>query len=278
MKEFNIAIIPARLGSKGIPRKNLKKLGGIPLIDWTIHAAFNAGNTLWTKDELLDGGDNEGEFAPLFDRIVVTSESEEILNHAINVADTYEESSERLVIFERDPQFALDHVQTDEVCLDVLRSFEYEGQVIDNICLLQPTSPFRTDRHINESFGMWQKSAVSGSGCLVSGARLKVEFDGYLWSSTSKDVVSVEPVGHDPQYRLGRQWEPPLPNSLFVENGALYWFDADEFSLKRSYRQPPYIMYEMEESDSIDINTIDDWDKAEKALKEMGWKSVKPRS
>jgi CMP-N-acetylneuraminic acid synthetase len=65
---------------------------------------------------------------------------------------------------------------------------------------------------------------------------------------------------------MGRQWEQQLPDSLCRENGAIYWFNAEQFSLRRFYRMPPFGFYEMKEEDSLDINTMDDWKKAEEKV------------
>jgi CMP-N,N'-diacetyllegionaminic acid synthase len=179
--------------------------------------------------------------------------------------------------YKRLPELSQDHVQTDEVCLDVLRFIELNEGIdsIENICLLQPTSPFRESIHLNESFEKWENSCIYGAGCLVSGNKVLdvTENHGYMWSSNGGETV--EPIGHNPQYRLGRQWEKPLPTQFFLENGAIYWFDAVEFSLKRSYRQPPFVMYEMDTQ--VDINTKEDWEEAERVILEDGWTIAKQR-
>ena len=146
MYSKTVAIIPARANSKGVPGKNLKKLNGIPLLHWTLHAAFNAGSDT-SKD------DNKKKWIPLFDMIVLTSEDDEILNEGMNVSRFYPDIT--FIPYKRDNKLSLDHVQTDEVCLDVLRFLEYEGCHVTEICLLQPTSPLRTSNHIFESYEFW---------------------------------------------------------------------------------------------------------------------------
>ncbi len=265
----NLAIIPARAGSKGVPGKNIKKLGGVPLIWWTIEAALNAGVADFENNDQFVNASMKADppsFQAMFDTIIVTTESREIAQEA----QTYCDSSP-LQIHYRDDKLAMDHVQTDEVCLDVLRSVELDGRNFDNICLLQPTSPFRTYQHINESYLNWASASsnpMKQAKCLISGVKTVSSMDdGYYWHGSYQDAMMIHPTGHNPMLRMGRQWESPLPTDLYRENGAIYWFSAADFSLSRFYRQEPFAIYEMNEDDSLDINTMADWKKAEEKVK-----------
>ena len=116
-----LGIIPARGGSKGIPRKNIKLLNGKPMIQYTIEAA--------QKSKL--------------DRFVVSTEDPEI-----------KEISESLgaEVIDRPPELARDEVQTALVVLDVLNKIlDY-----DRVVLLQPTSPLRNEVHINEALDVYE--------------------------------------------------------------------------------------------------------------------------
>lgn len=117
-----LAIIPARGGSKGIPRKNLAILAGQPLIAYTIRAARNA---------------------KLLNRVVVSTEDEEIAGVA---------KSHGAEVILRPSELALDTTPTEPVLLDVLKTLESkEGYVPDAVVLLQPTSPLRSESHIDEA-------------------------------------------------------------------------------------------------------------------------------
>tara|TARA_R110001632_G_scaffold97231_1_gene203711 strand:+ start:739 stop:1443 length:705 start_codon:yes stop_codon:yes gene_type:complete len=118
-----LAIIPARGGSKGIPKKNLIDLAGKPLIAWTIEAALESS---------------------LINTIVVTSDSKEILDFS----NTYK----NIKTIERPINLAEDSSPTEPVIshvLDELNSNEY-----DYLILLQPTSPLRTSENINEAISL----------------------------------------------------------------------------------------------------------------------------
>ncbi len=121
-----IAIIPARGGSKGVPGKNIKELGGKPLIQYTIEAAR----------ELFED-----------DRILVSTDSIEIKNKV--------ESLGLEVPFIRPEGLATDESGTHEVLLHALDFLEGKGFFPKTLILLQPTSPFRNATHITEALELY---------------------------------------------------------------------------------------------------------------------------
>jgi N-acylneuraminate cytidylyltransferase len=113
-----LGVIPARGGSKGVPGKNIRHVGGKPLIAWTIEA---------------------GQASKIIDRVVLSSDDLEI----ISVAQKHNCD----VPFVREPQLAEDTTPTIDVVLDALnRCPAYEWVV-----LLQPTSPLRTSQDIDQA-------------------------------------------------------------------------------------------------------------------------------
>lgn len=107
-----IAYIPARSGSKGIPKKNIRPLCGKPMMGWMIEAALKTN---------------------LFDRVMVSTDAEEFADVARKCG--------AWVPFLRDSSVANDTTSTIEtVCSDKSR-LESMGEVFDTFCLLQPTSP-----------------------------------------------------------------------------------------------------------------------------------------
>jgi len=107
-----IAYIPARSGSKGIPKKNIKELCGRPLLGWMVEAAQKTG---------------------LFDRVMVSTDSEEFAEKACQCG--------AWVPFLRDPAVAKDTTSSIEtVCSDKAR-LEAIGETFDTFCLLEATSP-----------------------------------------------------------------------------------------------------------------------------------------
>ena len=123
-------LIPARGGSKGIPGKNIKELGGKPLIYYTL--------------------DVIKEIAADID-ICVSTDSDEI----ISVVKDYGLN----VPFKRPSELASDDSGSNEVLLHAWNYYELSGIKYDNILLLQPTSPFRKKQHLEEIKQLYNNEA-----------------------------------------------------------------------------------------------------------------------
>ncbi|WP_445718778.1 acylneuraminate cytidylyltransferase family protein [Flavobacterium sp.] len=121
-----LIIIPARGGSKGVPRKNIKLLNGIPLIHYTIKAA----------QQIFDDS-----------LICVSTEDEEIKQIA--------EQTNIIVPFLRPQELALDTSGSYEVLLHAIEHYANNGYEADILILLQPTSPFRTSSQIEEALQLY---------------------------------------------------------------------------------------------------------------------------
>ena len=127
MSKF-LFLIPARGGSKGIPKKNIKKLANKPLICYTIDIAR--------------------QFAEDAD-ICVSTDDENI----INVVENYGLS----VPFIRPDYLSTDEAVTYEVILHAIHYYKSIGIIYDIIVLLQPTSPFRLKQHMIEAIGLFNE-------------------------------------------------------------------------------------------------------------------------
>ena len=109
-----LCIIPARGGSKGVPRKNIRDLAGKPLIYWTIKAVQDSG---------------------VVDKLVVSTEDAEIAEIARSLGAE---------IIERPQELAEDKTLTEPVMLHVLEVLEKKGYIPEYVSLIQATSPFLT--------------------------------------------------------------------------------------------------------------------------------------
>lgn len=149
-----LGLIPARGGSKGIPGKNIKKLGGRPLLSWTIDAALEA---------------------VVIDSVVVSTDDEKI-------ADTARRHGAQ-VPFMRPKKLAADTTPGVEVALHALE----QQTDADVLVLLQPTSPFRSTQDIDDAVTMWSR----GDGPVVSVCETpKSPF----WMFTLDEHEKLEPV------------------------------------------------------------------------------------
>ncbi len=124
-----LVVIPARGGSKGVPRKNIKLLHGKPLIQYTIEAA-------------------RGVFTD--SQICVSTDDQEI--------KTVVECMGLSVPFLRPEHLASDTAGTYEVLLHALEFYENKGYYADTLILLQATSPFRTAQHLQEALALYDTS------------------------------------------------------------------------------------------------------------------------
>ena len=124
-----VCVITARAGSKGVPKKNIKRLAGVPLIHYTIKAA---------REIFADEG------------ILVSTDSEEI-RHVV------EETGLR-VPFLRPAALALDTTGSHEVLVHCLEELEQLGRKYDVLVLLQPTSPFRTAEHVKGALELFDEN------------------------------------------------------------------------------------------------------------------------
>ncbi|MFN4006522.1 MAG: cytidylyltransferase domain-containing protein [Chitinophagaceae bacterium] len=124
-----LVVIPARGGSKGVPKKNIKLLDGKPLIHYSISTALQY-------------------FRP--EQIIVSTDDPEIKASA--------ESAGLTVPFLRPSELAADHSGTYEVLLHVLEATKNMGYAYTKLLLLQPTSPFRKLQHIKDIIENWDET------------------------------------------------------------------------------------------------------------------------
>ena len=126
----NIAIIPARSGSKGVKDKNIRELNGKPLIAYTIKAAINSGE---------------------FDEVMVSTDSE-----------LYAEIAQQYgthIPFLRSKATATDTVTSWEMVEEVLKGYKKLRKGFDTFCLLQSTSPLRTAEDIRGAYDLYRARA-----------------------------------------------------------------------------------------------------------------------
>ena len=219
----SIALIPARGGSKGIHRKNIKLFNSKPLIYWSIQAALNSD---------------------YIDRVIVSTEDEEIAEIA--------ESFSAEVPFLRPKELAKDESPGIDPVIHVLEMLPE----VQDLILLQPTSPLRQTKHINEIFQLREKFQ---SDSVVSISLAKKHLD-LFFHYNSNHIIS--PLSGDFK-ALPRQKYP----DLYTINGALYLSSRKSIFSNRSLFSPSTLGYIMPQKYSIDIDTELDWDIAQFLMK-----------
>lgn len=121
----NVAIIPARGGSKRIPRKNIKLFLGKPIIAYSIETAINSG---------------------IFDYVMVSTDDAEIAN----IAKSYGAQ----VPFFRSHQTSNDFSTTADVIIEVLNELKNTGRDYDNSCCIYPTAPLLSEKSLVDAFNL----------------------------------------------------------------------------------------------------------------------------
>ena len=231
-----LAIIPARGGSKGVPKKNIKLLAGKPLIYYTFREA--------KKSQYIS-------------RIIISTDCSE----AIEIAKQYGVE----VPFVRPKELSGDNVQDFPVCEHAIKTLsEQDGFVPDMIVWLRPTSPLRKVKHIDEAIEMLMSTPAGDSVrslCLAPKHPLK------MWKVVSDRLtpfVPTEVTGIKEPYNYPRQELPPA----YVQNGAIDVVRAKTIIEKRSISGDVILPYIMEAVYSINIDTELDLLFAELLMKE----------
>ncbi len=231
----SLAIIPARGGSKGLPRKNVRLLGGIPLIAHTIRAATQSG----------------------VDRVIVTTDDEEITEIS--------RSWGAEVPFMRPPEYSSDQATSLSVLLHALEYLEnVEQYPVDHIVYLQPTSPFRNSTHIDQAVEQYRKAATTS---LIAVTDVH-EFHPYFMFTLQNGGL-LEPL-HKMESRPLRRQDLP---SVYRINGAIYITRRDYYrhisSDSAIFDWNSLAAYVMDSPSSIDINDYLDFQQAEWLLQQQ---------
>lgn len=219
-----LAIIPARGGSKRLPRKNVLDLDGKPLITYSIESAL--------KSKYID-------------KVIVTSDDTGILAVSKEYgADTIQR-----------PDYLANDTATS---FDALKHTIENIEAYDYIVLLQPTSPLRNEKHIDEAIELLGKKKASA---VVSVCEMD---HSPLWSNTLDENLSM--VGFLKDEVLNKRSQDL--EIFYRLNGAIYISKTSKFLENESFMLKENIYaYVMDRKDSVDIDEKFDLDLAEMMLK-----------
>lgn len=222
-----LAIVPARGGSKGIPRKNIREFAGKPLISYTAEAAIAA---------------------QLVDRIILSTDDEEIASIG--------QSCGLEVPFMRPKSLAADDTPALPVILHAVQELEkVDGYRPDYILLLQATSPFRRSHHIDEALEILLSSKADS---IVSVLEVPHTFNPY--SLMQLEDGKLEHFLKFNERDNLRQKKPVF----YARNGAaIYAFSYDCLFGKNSIYGDYVLPYFMKKEESIDLDDMWDWKLAE---------------
>lgn len=225
-----IAIIPARGGSKGLPGKNIRELAGKPLISYSIMSAMKAD---------------------CIDRVLVTTDDEKIAK----VAESYGAE----IPFIRPPELATDNSSAVDVYIHAVEyMINTEKCDVDSFMVLLPTAPLRTSHHIMEAYDLFVNR---NAATLISVVEAETPPSWYMQLSENGMIQNCG-FGNNENAISNRQNN----KTYYIPNGAIYILNYNLLKSKRTYYCDKTIGYVMSRCDSVDIDTLDDFDYAEYLL------------
>lgn len=221
-----LAIIPAREGSKRVPKKNARMLASKPLLNWSIEAVKDI-------DCVVD--------------ILVSTDSTEIAKIATDAG--------ALVPWLRPAELATDTASSVDVCLHALDWYEAHKEVVNGVLLLQPTSPFRSKSSIQQSLEMYSKNRP----CSVIGVSSVHHHPAWCFKIKND---RLEPWASADNLHLRSQ----DLESVYTINGSIYLISPHLLRQEQAFyvtkaKTLPFIMDGLFEA--IDIDTERDWILAE---------------
>jgi pseudaminic acid cytidylyltransferase len=226
---MNIAIIPARGGSKRIPGKNIKPFAGKPIIAHSIEVAKRAG---------------------VFDRIIVTTDSKEIAEVARRFGGE--------TPFMRPPELSDDHTPTAPVVAHCLEWLVEHGAPAQYACCIYATAPFVQAAYIRQGCKLLSSHGVASVFSVTSFPfpifrALKIEDNGHLsmfW----------------PEYEMTRSNDL---TEAYHDAGQFYWLNVDRFLQDRKIYTPDALPVVLPRYLVQDIDTAEDWETAEHMYKAL---------
>jgi pseudaminic acid cytidylyltransferase len=226
---MRLAVIPARGGSKRIPRKNIKMFGGKPMIAWSIEAAIASG---------------------LFDRVIVSTDDFEIAE----VGKAYGAE----VPFMRSPELSDDHTGTAAVIAHAIKWHQAQSLMPDLVCCIYATSPFVSVMDLQRGLKILTNTNLDFAFSVTSYAfpiqrAIKLTKDG-----------RVEMFQHEHFDTRSQDLE-----EAYHDAGQFYWGRAEAWLTRKSLftiNSAPIILprYRVQ-----DIDTLEDWARAEWMFKTM---------
>lgn len=224
-----LAIIPARGGSKGVPGKNIKDLAGHPLIYYSIKA---------------------GQNSKYVTRTVLSTEDKKIKEVA--------KSECNCEVIDRPENLAQDETKTIPVLIQVCDYLkEKEGYEPDVVVLLQPTTPTRDAKMLDEAFELFLKNDCDS---VFAAKNIGTTHSMWRQNPENKELECLFDYRHRP-----RRQEEHLHYPLYKETGSIYIIKTDVMREVYDFIGKKPLVYT---SEAIDIDTAEDFEKIAKIMKD----------
>jgi CMP-N,N'-diacetyllegionaminic acid synthase len=224
-----IGLIPARGGSKGLPRKNIRVLNGEPLLYYTASAALTSR---------------------LLSRVILSTEDEEIARIGKECGLD--------VPFLRPMELAQDDTPTLPVVQHALKFFENRGEYYDAVCLLQPTNPLRRAEQIDACIQLLEEQKVD---TVFTVLQVPPKYNPHwVYFQSENGLLHISTGEQEPLPR--RQMLP----QAYHREGSVYVTRRDVIMKQNSLYGSKILGYELNPDESVNIDSLDDFTRAEKLL------------
>lgn len=224
-----VGVVTARGGSRGVPRKNIKLLGGKPLVAWTAEAALGARRLA---------------------RTVLSTDDEEIAEVGRQCGLD--------VPFMRPANLATDRSPTLPVLQHVLRTLAAAGDHFDAVCLLQPTNPLRSSATIDACIDLFE---TSNADSVITVLPVPDEHNPH-WVYLADELGRLRLATGEPEPIARRQDLPPA----YHREGSVYVTRSDVLLGQNSLYGDRIVKYEVSTEDTVNIDSPSDWTQAEKLI------------
>lgn len=224
-----LGLIPARGGSKGVPRKNIKVLCGKPLLAYTAKSALDSARLT---------------------RVILSTDDEEIAEVGRELGLD--------VPFVRPSELATDTAATFPVVVHAVNDLLAQGDSFDAVCLLQPTNPLRRAADIDACIDIMERT---GSDSVVSVLPVPDPFNP-MWTFWRKDDgrLVLSSGGSEP---IARRQDLP---QAYHRDGSVYVTRTKVLFEHGNLYGENIHSYEMDPSHAVNIDTSSDWEKAEQMI------------
>ena len=221
-----LGLIPARGGSKGVPRKNIKLLCGKPLLEYTAQSALASR---------------------FLSRVIVSTDDPEVAEVSIRCGLE--------VPFLRPKELAADDTPMLPVVQHAVRWMESQGESFDSICLLQPTNPLRRAKDIDACIDLLEQSDADS---VVTVLEVPGEYNPHwVYFQTPEGVLQLSTGEAGP---ISRRQDLPC---AFHREGSVYVTRRDVVMCGNSLYGERLVGYRMDPTESVNIDTPEDWQRAE---------------
>ena len=220
---MNLLIIPARGGSKRIPRKNIKIFKGKPIIEWTISTALSL---------------------KIFDKIIVSTDDNEIANLSNDLGVD--------VPFIRPSNLADDNTSTREVILHAINWYKRKNIDFNYVCCLYPTSIFIKEKDINEAFNKLKKSQED-----------TYIFSAISYGHPIKRSFLIDKKGFSKMFFKNTFQERTQDLDNAYHDAGQFYIAKPEVWINKKVIFENSIPFLLKRWQSVDIDTYEDWDMAE---------------